>query len=133
MKACAFPPFHGWNAAAEGPEGRHHFKSVMAPCVSNTAKNVWMSKRQLQLRSGALVLLASSGNQVIVEELLDNYHCGGVRGCLFSYAAMLHARALALLTSLGDQIIVEEFLDGEEASFFALVNGEESIAMAAAQ
>eukprot|EP00200_Dunaliella_tertiolecta_P004333 CAMPEP_0202353260 /NCGR_PEP_ID=MMETSP1126-20121109/9099_1 /ASSEMBLY_ACC=CAM_ASM_000457 /TAXON_ID=3047 /ORGANISM="Dunaliella tertiolecta, Strain CCMP1320" /LENGTH=470 /DNA_ID=CAMNT_0048945587 /DNA_START=40 /DNA_END=1452 /DNA_ORIENTATION=+ len=33
----------------------------------------------------------------------------------------------------GDQIIVEEFLDGEEASFFALVNGEESIAMAAAQ
>jgi len=29
--------------------------------------------------------------------------------------------------------VVEEFLDGEEASFFALVNGEESIALATAQ
>ena len=33
----------------------------------------------------------------------------------------------------GDEVVVEEFLDGEEASFFALVDGETAIPLAAAQ
>ncbi|KAK9915166.1 hypothetical protein WJX75_005509 [Coccomyxa subellipsoidea] len=33
----------------------------------------------------------------------------------------------------GNEIIVEEFLDGEEASFFALVDGETCVALASAQ
>lgn len=33
----------------------------------------------------------------------------------------------------GNEIVVEEFLDGEEASFFALVDGETCVALASAQ
>jgi len=33
----------------------------------------------------------------------------------------------------GSEIVVEEFLDGEEASFFALIDGETCIALASAQ
>jgi phosphoribosylamine--glycine ligase len=33
----------------------------------------------------------------------------------------------------GDEVVVEEFLDGEEASFFALCDGETAIALASAQ
>ena len=40
---------------------------------------------------------------------------------------------LGSLVTAGEKIIVEEFLDGEEASFFALVNGEEIVPMASAQ
>lgn len=33
----------------------------------------------------------------------------------------------------GSEIIVEEFLDGEEASFFALIDGNNCVALASAQ
>jgi len=33
----------------------------------------------------------------------------------------------------GDEIVVEEFLDGEEASFFALCDGDTCVAVAGAQ
>lgn len=33
----------------------------------------------------------------------------------------------------GAEIVVEEFLDGEEASFFALIDGETCVALASAQ
>ena len=40
----------------------------------------------------------------------------------------------ALETSnTGNELVIEEFLDGEEASFFALVNGEECVPLIAAQ
>lgn len=35
--------------------------------------------------------------------------------------------------SAGHEVVVEEFLDGEEASFFALVDGENALALATAQ
>src|SRR5262249_13678689 len=35
--------------------------------------------------------------------------------------------------ALGAQVVVEEFLEGEEASFFALCDGETAIALASAQ
>lgn len=34
---------------------------------------------------------------------------------------------------VGNEIVVEEFLDGEEASFFALIDGETCVALASAQ
>ena len=37
------------------------------------------------------------------------------------------------LGEAGGEIVVEEFLDGEEASFFALCDGETAIALASAQ
>ena len=48
-------------------------------------------------------------------------------------ASRLTPHASRLSHAAGDEIIVEEFLDGEEASFFALVNGEESVSMATVQ
>ena len=33
----------------------------------------------------------------------------------------------------GAEVVVEEFLDGEEASFFALIDGERCLALASAQ
>lgn len=33
----------------------------------------------------------------------------------------------------GTEIVVEEFLDGEEASYFALIDGETCVALASAQ
>jgi phosphoribosylamine--glycine ligase len=33
----------------------------------------------------------------------------------------------------GTEIVVEEFLDGEEASFFALIDGESAVPLASAQ
>ena len=33
----------------------------------------------------------------------------------------------------GDELVIEEFLDGEEASFFALVDGEDCVILASAQ
>ena len=37
------------------------------------------------------------------------------------------------LGAAGAEIVIEEFLDGEEASFFALVDGENAVALASAQ
>ncbi len=33
----------------------------------------------------------------------------------------------------GDSLVIEEYMDGEEASFFALVNGEDCVQLIAAQ
>jgi hypothetical protein len=33
----------------------------------------------------------------------------------------------------GTEVVVEEFLDGEEASFFALIDGEAAVPLASAQ
>jgi phosphoribosylamine--glycine ligase len=38
-----------------------------------------------------------------------------------------------ILILAGSQVVVEEFLDGEEASFFALVDGPSAVALASAQ
>lgn len=38
-----------------------------------------------------------------------------------------------LLVSTGSEVVIEEFLDGEEASFFALLDGPSAIPLASAQ
>jgi len=48
--------------------------------------------------------------------------------------AMTRAEAEAAIEAAGDgPLVIEEFLDGEEASLFALVDGETAIALASAQ
>src|SRR5690606_30236294 len=55
--------------------------------------------------------------------------------------AMTEAEAVAAIDDLfagrfgeaGAEVVVEEFLDGEEASFFALVDGRHAVALATAQ
>lgn len=40
---------------------------------------------------------------------------------------------LLSLVASGDELVIEEFLEGEEASFFALVDGEQVVPLIAAQ
>ena len=48
--------------------------------------------------------------------------------------AMTRAEAEAALAAAGDgPMVIEEFLEGEEASLFALVDGETAVALASAQ
>ncbi|CAA9506187.1 MAG: Phosphoribosylamine--glycine ligase [uncultured Sphingomonas sp.] len=48
--------------------------------------------------------------------------------------ALTHAEAEAAIAAAGDgPMVIEEFLDGEEASLFALVDGEVAVALASAQ
>ena len=48
-------------------------------------------------------------------------------------ASDLIGTLLRFCTSAGSNIVVEEFLDGEEASFFALLDGHTCLALASAQ
>ena len=48
--------------------------------------------------------------------------------------AMTRAEAEAAIAAAGDgPMVIEEFLEGEEASLFALVDGETAVALASAQ
>jgi hypothetical protein len=47
--------------------------------------------------------------------------------------ALTWPRLPAPAAPAGSEVVVEEFLDGEEASFFALLDGESAVALASAQ
>ena len=50
-----------------------------------------------------------------------------------AYAAIDHMMIERAFGEAGDEILVEEFMPGEEVSFFALVDGETAVPLAAAQ
>ncbi len=50
-----------------------------------------------------------------------------------AYAAIDHIMTEAAFGAAGDEVIVEEMLEGEEASFFALVDGKTALPLVAAQ
>ncbi|MBK8174375.1 MAG: phosphoribosylamine--glycine ligase [Rhodospirillales bacterium] len=50
-----------------------------------------------------------------------------------AFAAVDHLMTEAAFGSAGEQLVIEELLQGEEASFFALVHGEEAVPLASAQ
>ena len=50
-----------------------------------------------------------------------------------AFAAIDHIMTERAFGESGDQVVIEEFLEGEEASFFALVDGERAVPMASAQ
>ncbi len=50
-----------------------------------------------------------------------------------AYAAVDHIMIEQSFGASGDEIVIEEFMVGEEASFFALVDGERAVPLAAAQ
>lgn len=55
------------------------------------------------------------------------------RNELEAYAAIDHIMTERSFGDAGDEVIIEEFLTGEEASFFALVDGVRAIPLASAQ
>jgi len=50
-----------------------------------------------------------------------------------AYAAIDHIMIESAFGEAGAEVVIEEFLDGEEASFFALVDGERALPLASAQ
>ena len=50
-----------------------------------------------------------------------------------AYAAIDHIMTEAAFGAAGAEVVIEEMLEGEEASFFALVDGEHALALVAAQ
>ncbi len=50
-----------------------------------------------------------------------------------AYAAIDHIMAERAFGEAGDEVVIEEFLRGEEASFFALVDGEHALPLLSAQ
>ena len=50
-----------------------------------------------------------------------------------AYAAIDHIMTERAFGAAGDEVVIEEFLDGEEASFFALVDGETAVPLVSAQ
>jgi len=55
------------------------------------------------------------------------------RSELEAYAAVDHIMIERAFGGAGDEVIIEEFLGGEEASFFALVDGRRAVPLASAQ
>jgi phosphoribosylamine---glycine ligase len=56
-----------------------------------------------------------------------------IAGTVAEAEAAIHMLFGGALGSAGAEVVVEEFLEGEEASFFALCDGETAIALASAQ
>jgi len=50
-----------------------------------------------------------------------------------AYAAIDHIMIEEAFGNAGAEVVIEEFMDGEEASFFAIVDGEHAVPLAAAQ
>ena len=50
-----------------------------------------------------------------------------------AFAAIDHIMTERAFGDAGDEVVIEEFLTGEEASFFALVDGEHAVPLASAQ
>ncbi len=50
-----------------------------------------------------------------------------------AYAAVDHIMTERAFGGAGEEVIIEEFMEGEEASFFALVDGENAVALRSAQ
>ena len=83
------------------------------------------AKQYIQEQGAPIVIKAdglAAGKGVIVAMTLDE-----------AYEAVDSMLVKGAFGSAGSQVIVEEFLEGEEASFFALVDGENAIPLESAQ
>ncbi|KAJ4965308.1 hypothetical protein NE237_017157 [Protea cynaroides] len=83
------------------------------------------AKKYIQQEGAPIVIKAdglASGKGVIVAMTLEE-----------AYEAVDSMMVESVFGSAGSRVIVEEFLEGEEASFFALVDGENAIPLESAQ
>jgi len=85
--------------------------------------------------AGARKFIESLPTPIVVKA--DGLAAGkGVIICATRQEAMLAVRTMTLdkaFGSAGERVVIEEFMHGEEASFFALTDGERFVSLAAAQ
>ncbi|CAN1807015.1 Phosphoribosylamine--glycine ligase, chloroplastic [Linum perenne] len=124
-------PVFGPSAEAAALEGSKNFmKSICDKYGIPTAKYQTFSdsgaaKRYIQEQGAPIVIKAdglAAGKGVIVATTLEE-----------AFEAVDSMLVDAVFGSAGCQVIVEEFLEGEEASFFALVDGDNAIPLESAQ
>jgi len=113
----------GPNAAAAQLEGSKGFTKDL--CQANAIPTA----RYVRTGKGADARAALDGFGIPVVIKADGLAAGkGVT------VAMTRAEAEAAIEAIGDApLVVEEFLEGEEASLFALVDGDDAVALASAQ
>ena len=121
----------GPNAAAAELEGSKGFmKDILARYHVPTA----FYGRFTDVAS-AKAFIADKGAPIVVKT--DGLAAGkGVIICQTedeAYAAVDSMMSEKIFGDAGNELVIEEFLDGEEASFFALVDGERALPLIAAQ
>lgn len=121
----------GPTAAAARLEGSKGFtKDLLAKYNIPTAaygrfKDAAAAKAFISAKGAPIVVKAdglAAGKGVII--------CGTVDEAHAAVDTIMTARAFG---AAGNEVVIEEFLEGEEASFFALVDGTTALALAAAQ
>ncbi len=115
-------------AALEGSKGfmkdfcaRHNIPTAAYGRFTDAAK----AKAFIREKDGALVVKTdglAAGKGVLI--------CDTPEEAQAAVDTMMAEKAFG---AAGNEIVVEEFLDGEEASFFALCDGENALALASAQ
>lgn len=83
------------------------------------------AKKFIEQTGAPIVVKASglaAGKGVVVAQTLEE-----------AYAAVDAMLVEGVFGSAGSEVVVEEFLDGEEASFFAIIDGDQVVALASAQ
>jgi phosphoribosylamine--glycine ligase len=116
----------GPNAAAATLEGSKGFtKDLCAGAGIPTA-----AYRRFRDAATAKSYIAEQGAPIVVKA--DGL-AGGKGVTVAADVAAAHEAVDAALGAAGAEIVVEEFLPGEEASFFALVDGKDALPLAAAQ
>ncbi|TYI49606.1 hypothetical protein E1A91_D12G047100v1 [Gossypium mustelinum] len=124
-------PTFGPSAEAAALEGSKNFmKSICDKYGIPTAKYQTFSdasaaKQYIKEQGAPIVIKAdglAAGKGVIVAMTLEE-----------AYEAVDSMLVEGIFGSAGCRVIVEEFLEGEEASFFALVDGENAISLESAQ
>ena len=121
----------GPSAAAARLEGSKQFmkdvcrKYNIPTAEYETFTDAAAAKAYVAARGAPIVVKASglaAGKGVVVAQSVAEANA--------AIDAMLVDKAFG---SAGDSVVIEEFLDGEEASFFALVDGADAVALASAQ
>lgn len=124
-------PTFGPSAKAAALEGSKDFmkklcdKYGIPTAKYQTFSNPCFAKQYVKEQSAPIVVKAdglAAGKGVIVAMSLEE-----------AYEAIDSMLVDGAFGSAGSQVIIEEFLEGEEASFFALVDGETAIPLESAQ
>jgi phosphoribosylamine--glycine ligase len=130
LEAAGIPAF-GPSAAAAALEGSKGFmKDVVAKYGVPTAaygrfRNPDEAKAFVRKQGAPIVVKTdglAAGKGVIIAQTVAE-----------AEAAIDEMMSARVFGSAGDEVVVEEFLDGEEASFFALVDGTTALPLGAAQ
>ncbi len=130
LAAAGIKAFGPSAAAAELEGSKGFMKDILAKCGVPTAAygrftEAAAAKAFIRAKGAPIVVKTdglAAGKGVVVATTVDE-----------ALAAVDMMMGDKVFGAAGDQLVIEEFLAGEEASFFAIVDGETALPLAAAQ